>query len=176
MAIMARAEANYKPAPAGTHAAVCIDVVDLGELKVEYQGKVRTQPKVKLVFQLDELRDDGTPYRVSKRFTLSLHEKAALRKDLESWRGKPFTSEELAGFDLEVLLSVGCMLNVLHVHRDGSTFANIAAIMRLPRGMAAPKPHDYVREIDRKPEPAQSQAGPPDTSDWPGPSVDDVPL
>src|ERR1039458_9745361 len=98
---------SYPPAPQGTHAAVCVDVIDLGMLKVAFGGKEKTQHKIRVVWQIEELRDDGKPHQVSRRYTNSLHEKAALRKDLESWRGNPFTPSELEGFDLEVLLSVG---------------------------------------------------------------------
>jgi hypothetical protein len=75
-----------------------------------------------------------------------------MRKDLESWRGRPFTQAELEQFDLEVLLSVGAMVNVIHNVKDGSTYANVAAVMKMPKGMSAPAPREYVRECDREPE------------------------
>ena len=36
MPIVAKASADFTPAPAGTHAATCVDVVDLGILEVTY--------------------------------------------------------------------------------------------------------------------------------------------
>jgi hypothetical protein len=39
-----------------------------------------------------------------------LFEAATLRKDLESWRGKSFTEEELAGFDMDNL--IGCTAKI----------------------------------------------------------------
>ena len=101
---------NFTPAPAGTHAAVCVDVVDLGILEVSFGGKTKQQHKINLVWQIDEERDDGKPFTVRKRYTCSLHEKAALRKDLEAWRGRPFTDQELDGFDLETLISAPALL------------------------------------------------------------------
>lgn len=140
---------KYIPAPAGAHAAVCCDVIDLGMVK----GIEKDQHKVKIVWMLEDVRDDGKPYLASRRYTMSLHEKAALRKDLESWRGRGFTAEELQGFDLEVLLGIPAMLNIIHVPgKDGGTYANIAAVIRLPKGMAAPRIRDYVRVCDRTPE------------------------
>jgi len=41
---------------------------------------------------------------ISKRYTMSLGEQSTLRKDLESWRGKKFTPEELQGFDLNACI------------------------------------------------------------------------
>ena len=162
---------SFKPAPAGAHGAVCCDIVDLGELEVTYAGKTKKQHKIKVVWQIEELRDDGKPFTVSNRYTNSLHEKSNMRKDLESLRGKPFTEEELRGFDLEVLLAKACMVNVMHNQKDGSTYANVTTIMRLPKGMAAPTVRDYVRECDRKPEDQASQEH---GNDWDaGPLTDD---
>jgi hypothetical protein len=129
-------------------------------LEVSYGGKTKKQHKIRIVWQIDELDSKGHPYRVQKRYTLSLHEKAALRKDLESWRGKPFREEQLTdGFDVEKLLSVGCFLNVIHEARDKTTYANVSAIMPLPKGIVAPTVRDYVRVCER--EPSQGEPEPP---------------
>jgi len=171
--IYAKAGASFTPAPAGVHAAVCIDVIDLGELEVSYAGKTKRQHKIKIIWQIDEDRDDGKPFHVQKRYTLSLHEKAGLRKDLESWRGKPFSDTELQGFDVENLLGVAAMLNIVHAVAQGSTFANIASIMRLAKGMQAPAVRDYVRVCDR---PTEQAGGGPPQGDWGPITDDDVPF
>jgi hypothetical protein len=155
MSIYAKAGANFTPAPSGTHVAVCCDVVDLGMLETEWQGVKKRQHKIKIVWQIDELRDDGKRFTVARRYTNSLHEKATLRRDLESWRGKPFSETELQGFDLENLLAVGALLNVIHESRQGTTYANVASIMRVPKMMTAPTVQDYVRVCDRKDTEAQ---------------------
>ena len=64
MPIYAKASPSFTPAPAGTHAAVCVDVIDMGDVVSEFNGKKKTQHKIRIVWQLDELRDDG------KRFTV----------------------------------------------------------------------------------------------------------
>ena len=171
MPIYSKAGATFAPAPAGAHAAVCVDIVDLGILEVTYGGKTKKQHKVKIVWQIDELRDDGRPFHLGKRYTNSLHEKAVLRKDLESWRGKPFTNEELQGFDLEVLLSKGCMINVIHSSANGNTYANVTTVMRGPKGMQMPSPRDYIRECDRQPEGTGDAAEP--TDQYSGSVIDD---
>lgn len=152
MPIIAKAGANFKPAPAGTFAGVCVDVVDLGVIEVTYAGATKAQHKVRIVWQIEEDDDNGRPFQVSKRYTLSLHEKAALRKDLESWRGRAFTEEECQGFDVEKLLGVGCLLGIIHNSKDGSNYANVSSIMKLPKTMPAPTPRDYVRVCDRTPQ------------------------
>ena len=90
-----------------------MDVVDLGILvKVNWGGKGKKQHKIRIVWQVEEVRADNKPHQASKRYTLSLHEKAALRKDLESWRGRPFTAQELEGFDVEQVIGIAAILSM----------------------------------------------------------------
>jgi hypothetical protein len=151
MPIMATAgeSKNFTPAPVGVHQGVCVDVQDLGMIEVTFAGETKRQHKINVAWQIDELRDDGKPYLVFKRYTLSLHEKANLRKDLESWRGRAFTRDEEMGFDVESVIGANCLLNVQHTERQGKTYANIVAIMPLAKGMPKIAASDYVRKVDR---------------------------
>jgi hypothetical protein len=167
---------NFVPAPPGTHAAVCVDVVDLGMLEVSFSGKTSTKHKIRIAWQIDEAMEDNRPFLCQKRYTLSLHQKAQLRKDLESWRGKQFSPEELEGFDVENLIGVHCLLNIIQEisAKDGKTYSNIASIMRLPKGMNPVQARDYVRVCDRMPD----NGGAPleDDSAFAGIGDDDVPF
>lgn len=140
---------NFAPAPAGVHQAVCVDVVDMGVLEVKWGGEVKKQHKVRLVWQIDEAMESGDRYIVQKRYTLSLHEKSNLRKELESWRGRAFTPDELKGFDLEKLIGINCFLNVVQTEKDGTTYANVASVMPLKKGMAKMDAEKYTRVKDR---------------------------
>ena len=137
---------SYTPAPEGTHHAVCVDVIDLGQLPNSFKPGT-TQHKVNIVWQIDERRDDGKRFLVYKRYTLSLNEKANLRHDLESWRGKPFTREEEMGFDVETVKGANCLVNIQHKpSADKSrTYANVVSVMPLIKGMAKLVPEAYER-------------------------------
>jgi hypothetical protein len=175
MAIMAKAGASYTPCPTGAHQSVCCDVVDLGIVKSTYAGKEKKQPKVLITWQTDQTRDDGRLFLVSKRYTNSLHEKAALRKDLESWRGRPFTEEEQAGFDLEGLIGVGAMINVIHNAANGNVYANVTAIMRLPKGIPVAKIDPSFLRMQDRPNDGQAAGELPSNDGW-EPTDDDVPF
>jgi hypothetical protein len=90
---------------AGMHDAICCWVVDLGTQKnTAYDID---QHKVLITWELprETFEADGgvfVPKVLSKFYTLSLHQKANLRSDLESWRSEGFTEAELEGFDLKV--------------------------------------------------------------------------
>jgi hypothetical protein len=137
---------DFVPAPEGSHTAVCVDVVDLGLVDGAFGPKM----KIRLVWQLEERRPDGKPWLVSGWYTNSLNEKSRLRPLLEAWRGRAFTPEELGGFDLEDLVGSGCLLQVIHNPTPKGIFANVASIMKLPKGMEAPRVADYTRVSKRE--------------------------
>lgn len=131
---------EFEKAPEGNHIAVCYLVVDLGMQESAFQGDIKTKPKIRVSWELPgELMADGRPFSVSKTYTASLNEKAALRQDLESWRGRAFTKEELAGFDVFNIAGFGCMVSVIHNHAEnGNTYVNVKSVASLPKGMQAP--------------------------------------
>lgn len=130
---------DYTPAPAGSYTARCSALIDLGAQTSLWEGETKTAHKVLLSFEItdsDTRRADGSAHIVSKRFTASLHAKSGLRKFLESWRGRPFTPEELRGFDLKNVLGQVCLVGVAHDVKGDRTYANLGSVMKLPRGMA----------------------------------------
>lgn len=161
MPIIAKAgnTVEFQPCPEGPQQAVCADVIDLGIVEVTWQGETKRQHKCEIRWQSAELMENGKPFLLRERYTLSLHEKAKLRGVLEAWRGKKFTDAEADGFDVEKLLGVNAYVNV--VHRKGSkggTFANLASIMPLPKGMPQMSVSDYTRVVDRSDEDAPAGA------------------
>jgi hypothetical protein len=147
-----RPQKQYAQAPEGLHAACCCDVVNLGVVAGAYGAK----HKVRIVWQLDA-RDgaSGRRYDVARVYTLSLHERAALRKDLESWRGRKFTDRELdAGFDLEKLVGVAAEIQVtVELGDDGTTHSNVSTVLPPRKGVPKLTPEAYVRAKDRQPRP-----------------------
>ena len=135
--------------PAGMHTAVCFGVVDLGVRKSEFNGKEKWQRKVMILWELPdettETENGPVPRTMSKQYNLSLHEKSALYQMLSAWRNKAFTEEELAGFDLRNIIGQGCQLSVSHeTSSKGNTYANIKAVVGLPKGMPVPEPTHYL--------------------------------
>lgn len=125
-------QSAFELVPEGTYVARCIKLIDLGTQKVEWQGQSKEQMKVYVCWELldDSVKmEDGRPFATSRTYTASLNEKAALRRDLEAWRGKRFSDEELKGFELRNILGTYCMVQIVHTEKDGNTYANVNAIM-----------------------------------------------
>jgi hypothetical protein len=147
---------SFKPAPEGISDGVCVDVVDMGLIETTWNGKTRKAHKVRLVWEIREtFKDEETGktmrFIVQRRYTASLHDKAGLRKDLKSWRGKDFTPEDLRGFDLEKIIGAPCKLVIEHAERDGETYANVAHITKADKNSVLQPSGDYIRVKDRPP-------------------------
>ena len=131
---------EFQQAPIGTHIARCIRLIDLGTQRGEYQGKVTMRNQVLVMWELPqelatEGEQEGKPFIVSKFYTNSLHEKAVLRHDLVTWRGRDFTKEEEAQFDLQNILGKPCMVAVVH-NENGKS--KVSAVMSMPKGQVCP--------------------------------------
>lgn len=128
--------------PAGTFIATCYRFLDLGTQMTDYNGQQKTAHKILLSWEIaDELMDDGRPFTISKRYTWSMHEKATLRKDLEAWRGKSFGPDDFEGpnaFNTKKLIGAACMLTITHTEKQGKTYANIASVGKLLKGVKPP--------------------------------------
>jgi hypothetical protein len=126
--------------PAGSHIAVCDMIVCLG---IQPSGAFKPKPKVYLRFQLPnerfEYEKDGKkivgPRKIGENYTASMSEKANLRHLLASWRGREFTDDEAAKFDIASALGKPAMLLVTHAKKEKRTYANISGIGRLPKGI-----------------------------------------
>lgn len=155
LTVNANSSGSFDPIPEGTHLGVCNMLVDLGMQYSEvYKNSSR---KVLIGWEIPEetiqLDDGPHPRNVSKRYTASLNESANLRQDLAAWRGRDFTPEELAAFDLRAIVGKSCLINIIHRESNGKTYANISNIMALPKGMAAGKLSEppVIYDIDNDP-------------------------
>lgn len=146
---------NYKRVPAGAHVGRCFSLIDLGTQLSSGQYGEKLQHKIQIKWELfgeDEqgaplISDDGSPMTISKSYTLSLSDKASLRKDLASWRGRDFTEEEAKAFDVTKLLGAYCMVNVTTSENNGKTYTNVAGLTPLPSALKNSKPNPVHENV-----------------------------
>jgi hypothetical protein len=136
--------------PKGSFVAKCIDVIDLGMVDEEWEGVVKKKHKIVLRFWAGQYNEDNQPVYASQRFTLSLHENAALRPFLVGWRGEEFTDAELKKFDVESLIGQDAYITVVQVKKGDKVFANVKSAAMPPSGMSIDDLPDYVRVGDRE--------------------------
>lgn len=132
---------SFESTPTGMHLARCYRIIDLGTQKSEYLGVSKLLHKIMIGWEIHGVNDDGSaikmkdgrPFAMFKNYTFSWSEKANLRADLQSWRGKPFTAEEMRRFDLKNVLGAWCMLNVIEKQgNDGKMYVNVAGVSPVP--------------------------------------------
>ena len=132
---------NFERCPPGMHLGRCYRIVDLGTQKSEYMGEVKYLHKIMLGWEIHGSDDngkalkmnDGRPFAIFKNYTLAWSEKANLRIDLQAWRGKAFTQEEMRKFDLQNILGAWCMLNIIERQgQNGNTYSNVSSVTPVP--------------------------------------------
>lgn len=141
---------NIEPIETGNFQAVCYSVIELGTQRSElFDNEAR---KVAITWEIPSLRIEiekvDLPRAITKTYTISLHEKANLYKDLVSWRGKVFTQEELEGFDLTKIVMANCLLQIIHNKKGDKTYANVAAVTKLVKGMKLIEPENPTITYD----------------------------
>jgi len=142
--LVAREKSDYVPIPEGQHRAVCSAIVSLGNQ--ESFGSVRHQMVMGLEFPDVRIERDEDGQKIDEPrmkwtfYTVSLHNKANLRKDLESWRGRGFTKEELEGFDVMSVLGHACLVTIIHDHSGEKVKDKITSFGKIHGDGEIPKP------------------------------------
>ena len=142
---------NFKRVPAGAYIGRCYSLVDLGTQLTTGQYGEKLQHKLRIGWELFGEDDEGNPLTIdvdgkempltiTKGYTVSLHEKSGLRRDLAAWRGKDFTDDEAKGFDVSKLIGAYCMVNVTTSETNGKTYSNVAGLTPLPGALKNSKP------------------------------------
>lgn len=139
-----KSESKRELIPAGIKTAVCCGIIDIGEQETTWEGRTKVANKVLFLWEIPketiETENGPVPRMVSKQFTNSLHEKAALRNMLQAWRGESFPDDPEFVFDMSEMLGKPCMLTVIHkTSHDGKIYAKVDSIMGLPEGLEPPK-------------------------------------
>lgn len=132
--------------PAGNYIARCYQMLHIGTVLDSYMGQPKKMNFVRIGWELPTeqrifKQENGLqPCVISQEFTLSMNEKANLRKILASWRGKDFSEDEAKSFDITKLLGVPCMLNIIHKpSKDGTKmYEQIAGVSPMPKGVDCP--------------------------------------
>lgn len=149
MAIIAEKKAggDFAQVEPGTYLARCYSMIEIGTVETEFNGEKKKAHKVNITWELPtetavfKPEKGEEPFVVSKTYTLSMHEKATLRKDLESWRGKGYTDAEAERFDITKLLGQPCILSVIHQpgkNDPTKSYVAISSISKLMKGQECP--------------------------------------
>ena len=121
---------DFKKVPPGAYIGRCYSLIDLGTQFSDGAYGPKSNHKIRIGWELFGEDEAGAPLTImvegkempltiSKSYTMSLHEKSSLRKDLAAWRGKDFTDEEVKGFDVSKLVGAYCMVNATLSETNG---------------------------------------------------------
>lgn len=160
MVLQCKDSGDFKPHPEGIHPAICVDVIDRGLTRKEFQGQERMVNVVQLVFESEQKTEDGKNCTVSKNFTASLHPKAKLADFLGKWRGRPVVPGET--IDLSKLIGACCTLVISHQQNmSGKTYASIDAVSKPTKKVTPSGTYDPAATRQRLADWKAKQAGAP---------------
>ena len=148
------AESKFTPHPEGQFVAKCVDVIDLGEVVTDFPGTPKSlSKKCALVFRTGQQNPENNEViDIAAEFTVSMGDKANLRKFLEAWRGKAYTPEQIKdGVPLHKLTGNWGLLTIEHKKSGkGRTYAKINSIAGVPALMLKHLPalDDYKDRAD----------------------------
>lgn len=138
MPIIAKGGGNateFKHLEAGSYIARCVSLWSIGSQFNKWHDKWSAQVIIRWEVP-EETAEDGNPATICAFYTLSLHEKSNLYKALVAWRGRQFTDDELARFDLEAVLGAPCLLTVTHTDEGKQ---RVSGVSKLGKGMICPE-------------------------------------
>ena len=144
-------DVKFTPHPEGQFVAQCVDAIDLGEKVEDYPGTPeKLVHKCALVFRTGEKNPETHEFiDIAQEFTVSMGEKANLRKALESWRGKPYSEAQIEeGVPIHKLTSNWALLTIAQKRSNkGRTYAFIQSIVGVPVAMRQSLPQfpSYTR-------------------------------
>lgn len=161
----------FVAAPEGTDQAVLVDVRNMGEKEVFWQGASKgKKPHVLFQWQLNNVIDlefdpnddeetqkwkeeqNGKLYMVSQIYVNSMAPSAKMRKHIEAMLGRQLSDKEAGprGFNLNALVGQNCQLTIVRSEKDGITYANVANVAGWnPKFGPNMEPKDFVRYKDR---------------------------
>jgi hypothetical protein len=124
-------KSSFEPAPEGPAVGVLVAFIDRGE----QSGKYAPRRQAMLHWALPEVKTENEPCLVFQViWNLSMRSKA-FREVVAGLMG----TEPLAGRKLGELVGRAAKLTIVHNESETQTYANIAAIKPLPKGVKAPR-------------------------------------
>ncbi|MES2360005.1 MAG: hypothetical protein V4529_16820 [Gemmatimonadota bacterium] len=132
-------DSKFRPHPDGQYIGICVDTIDLGDNVETFAGQPsKLAHKCALVFRTGERNEETGDYiDIGREFTVSMGEKANLRKFLEQWRGKAYDAEQIeAGVPLHKLTNQAGLLTIAQeTSKQGRKYAKITACVGVPKQM-----------------------------------------
>ena len=127
---------DYTPVPEGTYQAIVQNLFFIGT-QPSLNPKYKPAQKLVIRFIIDEPLGEQSDkfYSISTTVGFSLSEKSGLTKLFKPVLGSGWPPEG-GTLDPETLLNLRVMVTITHTTKGDKTYANVASLGRLPRGMA----------------------------------------
>lgn len=118
----------------GTYFATLVRILDMGKQKSNNPTFKDTR-KIRFYFEVaNERTEEGDPFILFREYNFTNNESSHLMVDLKNFMGLKTS----VGFNIDTALGRPAQLSVIH-SKDGK-YANISAVIAVPKGTKLPKP------------------------------------
>lgn len=136
----------WELAPEGTHNAECIQFVDMGTQKTNFNGKEGEARQCRIYFHLvDEKTKDGKNVVIFQKYTYSPSPKSNLMKTLKAW-----LNVKDSNFDMDEVIGKPALVTVQH--SDTGEYANVVNVAALTKGAKISKSKEPHYSLHLNPE------------------------
>ena len=144
--LLKKSKSGFVPHPEGVFDGVLVDVTP----PQEFEGKYGPRELFKFVFETThKLEDKRRAIAVSSLIPIDIHPKSNSFPIIKGILGTTPTDKELqTGINLEKFLGNVYQVQIEHVEKDDSTFANVVTVLPSKRKLKASGA--YVRVCDRE--------------------------
>ncbi len=132
-----KADGEFPKAPPGNHPAVIVAMIDMGMQENDFKGVKTIQHRAYFCWELVNeavAGTKGTRHVIGLDVTVSLNEKAKLRKWVEALFGKKIP--EGGEFEVDKLLGRKCLLSI----SEKNGWPKVDGMAALPKGLACADP------------------------------------
>jgi hypothetical protein len=151
---------GFPKAPTGTHPARCVAIVDMGTQINEFGGKQTKQRRAYFCWELveEDIPGRGRTFTIGLDLTVSMNEKATLRKWVEGRVGKQMPDGH--EYDISQELGKPCLLSVI----EKNNYPKVSGMGALPKGMVVKEASyaPFIWSLDDMPDDGSA----PEFPDW----------
>lgn len=139
--------------PEGNHPARIYEVIEVGTVEGSWMGQPKMNYNVRIGFEFPTKKfmfseEKGLqPFVLSREMSLSLGEKANLRKIVEAVEGRKLTEAEAVNYDVTTIIGKPLLVTVSHTepNNEGIQYANATTFSGLIEGLTVSNLYNPTR-------------------------------
>jgi hypothetical protein len=141
--------------PEGNHPARIYELIEIGTVEGSWMGQPKMNHNVRVSFEFPTKKfvfneeKGAQPFVLSREMSLSLGEKANLRKIVEAVEGRKLTDAEAVNYDVLTIVGKPLLVTVSHTepNQEGIQYANATTFSAVIEGLTVAPLYNPIRVL-----------------------------